>query len=274
MKRNDTMIKTEEHVDSSSSPHFYNVNPTIMSNIPVQSLHPMSSTNDISDNSKSHHHHIYHNIMDNMDEKPPASYLIRYINSSPVHSTIAPSVLGSMPMPTKSHSSIITTVPSRHSMSQLTGSINTLSMTCLPSSSSVATTLKYCNSSPSVDTSQSNSNNNNLSPTSSTSTTVGSHNLQIGNPSGSIDLYIGNRTNSTINKQGTSNQQQLPSIEQINTPDTTKKSSGGRRAEKPPLSYINMIAMAIKESPQKKLTLSEIYTYLQKRYVHNILGSI
>lgn len=61
-------------------------------------------------------------------------------------------------------------------------------------------------------------------------------------------------------------------------PDTTKKSTatggtgsgggggGGRRAEKPPLSYINMIAMAIKESPQKKLTLSEIYTYLQKRF--------
>lgn len=56
-------------------------------------------------------------------------------------------------------------------------------------------------------------------------------------------------------------------MEQQSAPDTTKKSSGGRRAEKPPLSYINMIAMAIKESPQKKLTLSEIYTYLQKRYV-------
>lgn len=47
-------------------------------------------------------------------------------------------------------------------------------------------------------------------------------------------------------------------------PDTTKK-SGARRPEKPALSYINMIAMAIKESPTGKLTLSEIYSFLQKR---------
>ncbi|XP_055909544.1 forkhead box protein biniou isoform X2 [Eupeodes corollae] len=48
-------------------------------------------------------------------------------------------------------------------------------------------------------------------------------------------------------------------------PDTTKK-SGARRPEKPALSYINMIAMAIKESPSGKLTLSEIYSYLQKKF--------
>lgn len=48
------------------------------------------------------------------------------------------------------------------------------------------------------------------------------------------------------------------------TPDTTKK-SGTRRPEKPALSYINMIGHAIKESPTGKLTLSEIYAYLQKR---------
>ncbi|XP_030081482.1 forkhead box protein biniou [Drosophila hydei] len=49
------------------------------------------------------------------------------------------------------------------------------------------------------------------------------------------------------------------------TPDTTKK-SGTRRPEKPALSYINMIGHAIKESPTGKLTLSEIYAYLQKSY--------
>ncbi|XP_017121425.1 forkhead box protein biniou [Drosophila elegans] len=49
------------------------------------------------------------------------------------------------------------------------------------------------------------------------------------------------------------------------TPDTTKK-SGTRRPEKPALSYINMIGQAIKESPTGKLTLSEIYAYLQKSY--------
>lgn len=47
-------------------------------------------------------------------------------------------------------------------------------------------------------------------------------------------------------------------------PDTTKKSSS-RRGEKPSLSYINMIATAIKESQEGRLTLSEIYTHLQSK---------
>lgn len=59
-------------------------------------------------------------------------------------------------------------------------------------------------------------------------------------------------------------QQSSSSSQDMSSPDTTKK-SGGRRPEKPALSYINMIAMAIKESPTGKLTLSEIYSFLQKR---------
>ncbi|XP_036672243.2 forkhead box protein biniou [Drosophila suzukii] len=59
---------------------------------------------------------------------------------------------------------------------------------------------------------------------------------------------------------GGSSNQDTPS-----TPDTTKK-SGTRRPEKPALSYINMIGHAIKESPTGKLTLAEIYAYLQKSY--------
>ncbi|KAK6627252.1 hypothetical protein RUM44_009729 [Polyplax serrata] len=51
------------------------------------------------------------------------------------------------------------------------------------------------------------------------------------------------------------------------TISTTKKpASGIRRHEKPPLSYIALIAMAIQNSPTKRLTLNEIYTYLQQRY--------
>lgn len=50
----------------------------------------------------------------------------------------------------------------------------------------------------------------------------------------------------------------------VNVPDTTKK-SGTRRPEKPAVSYINMIGQAIRESPNRKLTLSEIYAYLQKK---------
>ncbi|XP_055627230.1 forkhead box protein F2 [Toxorhynchites rutilus septentrionalis] len=47
---------------------------------------------------------------------------------------------------------------------------------------------------------------------------------------------------------------------------STKKTSGGRRQEKPQLSYINMIVMAIKDSPHRRRTLSEIYKYLQSKY--------
>lgn len=47
--------------------------------------------------------------------------------------------------------------------------------------------------------------------------------------------------------------------------DTAKK-PGARRQEKPPYSYIALIVMAIQNSPTKRLTLSEIYTYLQQRF--------
>ncbi|EFX89076.1 hypothetical protein DAPPUDRAFT_17917, partial [Daphnia pulex] len=39
-----------------------------------------------------------------------------------------------------------------------------------------------------------------------------------------------------------------------------------RRQEKPPYSYIALIVMAIQSSASKRLTLSEIYQFLQQRF--------
>lgn len=46
--------------------------------------------------------------------------------------------------------------------------------------------------------------------------------------------------------------------------DSSKK-TGGRRQEKPPHSYINMIVQAIKSTPERRMTLSEIYKFLQSK---------
>jgi len=45
-----------------------------------------------------------------------------------------------------------------------------------------------------------------------------------------------------------------------------QKDSQYHRHPKPPYSYIALIAMAIKESPEEKLTLTEINEYLMSKF--------
>ena len=52
---------------------------------------------------------------------------------------------------------------------------------------------------------------------------------------------------------------------QVQAHEGTRK-GGSRRQEKPPYSYIALIVMAIQNSPGRKLTLAEIYAYLQQRF--------
>lgn len=97
-------------------------------------------------------------------------------------------------------------------------------------------------------------------------TTTSMNDLKIGSPEPFGSLSLSKSVSSSVNNAPSSSstsqtvEQQLSST----TSDTIKK-TGGRKPEKPAMSYINMIVMAIKDSPQKRRTLSEIYKYLQSK---------
>lgn len=99
--------------------------------------------------------------------------------------------------------------------------------------------------------------------------------MKIGSSNNSVPSYNNNNTgenDSCKNSSASSSsnvEQQLSST----TVDTVKK-TGGRKPEKPAMSYINMIVMAIKDSPQKRRTLSEIYKYLQSKWVWKFEGKL
>lgn len=141
---------------------------------------------------------------------------------------------------------------------------------CMPTSTSLplnsaTSTIKYCGSANSNTIIDVNTRKmNNFSPSSSTVPQMGTPppmNRQMKNEM-SITSYNSATPSDTltITKSTSHSPNDPPSA-----PDTTKKSTGGRRAEKPPMSYINMIANAIKGSPNNRCTLNEIYEYLKKR---------
>lgn len=66
--------------------------------------------------------------------------------------------------------------------------------------------------------------------------------------------------------ESSTNNPQEPLPPDTKPSNSSDKKSGIRRQEKPPYSYIALIVMAIQHSPTKRLTLSEIYTFLQQRF--------
>ncbi|KAL1517444.1 hypothetical protein ABEB36_001207 [Hypothenemus hampei] len=82
--------------------------------------------------------------------------------------------------------------------------------------------------------------------------------LQIHHPS---VISLNESASTSVQQQNVS-----PESSEDQKPSSSDKKSGIRRQEKPPYSYIALIVMAIQHSPTKRLTLSEIYSFLQQRF--------
>lgn len=223
------MIKAE--VDSSSSCHLYMRHPVVDSfeskKFTIEDEKPFS--------------YLHHSHLNEIVEKPNATYVIEQLNS------VAPKQLSRF-SPTQIKYEMSSQIhPSMPLPQHYTGS-----------SQLESPIIKYCGSSNNNHIIENLRIKDNLSPPFSNSTNVSPmENSRIQGHLNKGHIIIG-----SINALSNKSAQQ---IDQPPTPDTTKKSSGGRRAEKPPLSYINMIAMAIKESQNKRCTLNEIYSFLKKR---------
>jgi Forkhead domain len=130
--------------------------------------------------------------------------------------------------------------------------------------------IKYCSSGTMMDYVE----NDNLPPASTipvssavsciTTTSNVNCDMKIGSSGGSIASYNNNNNGESECKSSATSSSNVEQQLSSTTVDTVKK-TGGRKPEKPAMSYINMIVMAIKDSPQKRRTLSEIYKYLQSK---------
>ncbi|XP_055706738.1 forkhead box protein biniou isoform X2 [Phlebotomus papatasi] len=238
------MIKSEENVDSSSSNIYNRSTPNhIMPPTTILSLPSVSAAGE--------------NIIERslgIDEKPPVAYLNRHLLNSPFipsHST----AIQMTPTITSNSSSVLCNSSQNKSPSRqpLLPYLTTLGPPAISSSQHITSpNIKYCTSTgmeiiahqppPTPDTSS-------VSPTSS---------------SAGVSAQTSNGVHASESGFGSPSKKVQQS--ENAAPDTTKKSTNTRRPEKPNLSYINMIAMAIRESPDKMLTLSGIYAFLQQKF--------
>ncbi|XP_059614701.1 forkhead box protein biniou-like [Phlebotomus argentipes] len=220
------MIKSEDNVDSSSSNIYQRSTPN----------HIMPPTT-ISTAGDSMINHLL-----GIDEKPSVAYLNRHLLTNPLIASHTPTIQMA-PAITSIPSSVLCNPPQSKSPSRLSLPPHITTLGPAITSSHLITTpnIKYCTSAgmevvahppPAPDTSS-------VSPTSSSGPQA---DQSFGAPA----------------KKGQQSENAAP--------DTTKKSTNTRRPEKPNLSYINMIAMAIRDSPDKMLTLSGIYAYLQQKF--------
>ncbi|XP_055686098.1 fork head domain transcription factor slp1-like [Lutzomyia longipalpis] len=231
------MIKSEDSVDSNSSNICHRSIPNII--MPPTNIFPPPPASGAMDRI--------------LEDKPPMTFINSHFAPNP-HVSSPTSIIQSTPRITSIPSSVLCNSPQGKSPSHslppkfsIPSHLSPLTSSSIAPSHIIASpNIKYCSSNgaevmihhpTAPDTST-------ISPATS-STNIGTHSMN-----GDSNLGITKKGQQTENA----------------APDTTKKSTNTRRPEKPNISYINMIAMAIRDSPDKMLTLSGIYAYLQSKF--------